>query len=89
MMVRNCMEIIVDNIINSVLVQYKDICKCEKCIEDIKAIALNNLKPLYVVTEKGNVYARLHELEIQFRTDVIKEIMAAIDIVSKNVQHNL
>lgn len=61
--------------------------KCDKCIDDIKAIALNNLEPIYVVSEKGNMYAKSNELNVQFRTDVIKELTEAIEIVSQNPRH--
>ncbi|EQB85754.1 competence protein ComFB [Clostridium punense] len=87
-MVKNYMEIVVDNILKNVLLDYDSMCKCEKCCEDIKAIALNNLKPIYVVTQAGNVYAKVNELEIQFSADVIKELVKAISIVSKNPHHS-
>jgi len=44
-MVKNYMEIVVDNILKKILPDYSNLCKCEKCCDDIKAIALNNLKP--------------------------------------------
>ncbi len=69
-MVKNYMEVIVDAFLPSVLNQYKDICKCERCIDDIKAFALNRLKPLCFVSDKGNAYSKLNKLQIQFRTDV-------------------
>lgn len=82
------MEEVVDFLLPTVLKKYENICKCEKCIEDIKAIALNNLKPLYVVTERGNIYAKVNELNTQFRADAIKEITGAIEKVCKNPRHN-
>ncbi|WP_017413760.1 late competence development ComFB family protein [Clostridium tunisiense] len=87
-MVKNYMEIVVDNILKKILPDYSNLCKCEKCCDDIKAIALNNLKPIYVVTNAGNLYAKVNELEIQFSTDIVKELVKAIDIVSKNPHHN-
>lgn len=87
-MVKNYMEVIVDTFLPSVLNQYKDICKCERCIDDIKAFALNRLKPLYFVSDKGSIYSKLNELQIQFRTDVTQELVKAIDAVSKNNHHD-
>lgn len=87
-MIKNHMEVIVDAYLPSVLSQYKDICKCERCVDDIKAFALNHLKPLYFVSDEGNIYSKLNELQIQFRTDVTQELVRAIDTVSKNKHHS-
>ncbi|MBE6066026.1 late competence development ComFB family protein [Clostridium cochlearium] len=86
-MIKNYMEVIVDDLFPTIVDEYMDICKCDKCIDDIKAIALNNLEPIYVVSEKGNMYAKSNELNVQFRTDVIKELTEAIEIVSENPRH--
>lgn len=87
MMVKNYMEDIVDVILPSVLGNYEDVCKCSKCMEDIKAITLNKLQPHYVATETGLVYTKINELVIQFRADVIKEVVKAIEVVSKSPKH--
>lgn len=86
-MLKNYVEIVVDELLPNVLDKYSDICKCQRCVEDIKAISLNNLKPLYVATETGFVYAKVNDLRTQFTTDVITELMNAIEIVSKNPRH--
>lgn len=87
-MLKNYMEDIVDHLIPSVLEKYPDICKCEKCTLDIKAIALNGLKPMYTVTTNGSVYLKINELNNQFKIDIINEIMKAIEKVSKNPRHS-
>lgn len=87
-MVRNYMEEIVDEVLPTVLSQYESICKCEKCVNDIKALTLNNLKPLYVVREKGIIYSKMKKLQQQFSVDVINEITQSIEIVSKNPEHS-
>ncbi|MFZ5966254.1 MAG: late competence development ComFB family protein [Bacillota bacterium] len=88
-MLKNYMEDVVDHILPSMLKAFNNICKCEKCINDIKAITLNHLKPHYVVTEKGEIYTRINEMYIQFETDVMKAIIDAIAIVSKYPRHEL
>jgi len=85
---KNCMEIFVENALHVVLKEYEGICKCPKCIEDIKAISLNHLKPLYVVTEQGQAYMKVNEMEKQFQADVIQEVVRAIEIVSQNPKHD-
>lgn len=87
-MIKNYMEDVVDEILPSVIGRYENICKCPKCIEDIKAIALNNLKPIYVATSEGEVYVKINELVPQFNANVVTQLTKAIDIVSKNPRHN-
>ncbi|WML37305.1 late competence development ComFB family protein [Clostridium sp. OS1-26] len=88
-MLKNYMEVVVDHLIPDILKRYNNICKCELCVEDIKAVALNNLKPMYIVTEKGNIYAKVNELKSQFMTDAITELVRAIEIVSKKPRHSV
>lgn len=86
-MLKNYMEDVVDHILPSILKAFSNICTCDRCLQDIKAITLNNLKPRYIVTEKGAIYTRLKEMEVQFETDVMKAIIDAIAIVSKSPRH--
>ena len=86
-MLKNHMEDVVDLRLPVILVRYTDICKCPKCVDDIKAIALNKLPPRYVVTSKGLLYTKINELIDQFETDVTIDIVMAIEIVSQNPRH--
>jgi competence protein ComFB len=86
-MVKNYMEDVVDHLLPSILDNFPEACRCSQCIEDVKALALNNLQPLYAVTEKGNVYVKVNELIVQFRTDAITQIVNAIETVSRNPRH--
>lgn len=51
-MIKNLMEDEVFLSIKKISKPMDDLCKCEKCKNDIAAIALNNLTPKHVVTEK-------------------------------------
>ncbi len=86
-MLKNYMEIVVDHLLPSMLKVFPNVCQCEQCLNDIRAIALNHLKPQYVVTDQGEVYTRINEMNIQFETDVMKALIDAIAIVSKNPRH--
>ena len=88
MELRNYVEILVENNIDK-LIKKSNVCNCEQCRSDITAIALNNLKPKYIVSEKGQFYAKLSILEQQNQINIISEILKAIEIVSKNPRHNL
>lgn len=86
-MLKNYMEIVVDEMMPDVLDEKELSCNCQHCIEDIKAITLNNLKPMYVVSKKGILYTKLNEFSIQFRADITKELVSAIEMVKNNPRH--
>lgn len=84
------MEEIVGNYLKNILKTdktYADICTCEHCIDDIMAKALNNLKPYYITTKKGEVFAEYSALETQHQAEVISEVIKAIEFVSKKPNH--
>lgn len=87
MNVYNYMEDIVHDALDGLLAEKENICKCEKCRLDMIAWALNRLPPKYVVTEKGRIFTKLQEVDVQFRADVIRELTKAIAHVTKNPQH--
>ena len=77
--VKDCMNELLDK---------SDGCKCEKCKRDIFALALNNLKPYYVATNKGRVMAKLANTQNQFETDIVIAVANAIKIVQNNPNHD-
>jgi len=59
-----------------------DVCHCEICRMDVMAIMLNNLKPKYVVTDKGALFAQLDDFDPQYKIDFITIMSQAIKIVN-------
>lgn len=53
-------------------------------LQDIKALALNRLWPMYSTTESGRDYLRKVVEEDKIGKDVLREIRAAMDIVRSN-----
>lgn len=86
MHLKNYMEEAVDQMMDKVL-KNLDVCKCDRCRMDIKALALNNLPPKYVVTEEGELYVKTNELVRQFEVDIIKAITMAAIKVNNNRRH--
>lgn len=84
--IKNYMEEIVFNLIQDVLEDI-NMCTCEKCIYDIAAIALNDLPPKYIVSEKGELYSKINTLKQQFEVDVIAAITKAAVIVKRRPRH--
>jgi len=64
-----------------------DVCQCEYCRLDVTAIMLNNLKPAYVVTDKGALFAQMEDFDPQYRTDFMSEMTQAAKIVNGNPRH--
>lgn len=87
MVLHNYMENVVTHAVESFFSKEKIVCGCKKCRLDIMALTLNNLHPKYVATEQGRIYTRLEELEAQFKTDVLKEIIRAVKVVGDKPKH--
>ncbi len=89
MFLRNYMELAVDHVLPNLMKVFPTICFCEKCQMDIKALALNNLKPHYIVSEKGQLYTKVQEMGIQFEADIMKALIDAIAVVGATPKHEL
>ncbi|HOV14591.1 MAG TPA: late competence development ComFB family protein [Spirochaetota bacterium] len=62
------------------------ICRCQDCILDMAALALNNIKPSYRSSFTGVVYAQqLHDGK--YMEEVKNAVKKAIDKVKKNPSH--
>lgn len=64
-----------------------DCCHCDICKMDVTAIMLNNLKPKYVVTDKGALYAQLDDFDPQYRIDFMTIMNQAAGLVKNNPRH--
>ena len=64
-----------------------DCCQCETCRMDVMAIMLNNLKPMYVVTEKGALFAQLEDFDPQNKIDFMTIMSQAVQIVNNGPRH--
>ena len=80
------MEMIVEQRLGEMLKNI-DCCKCEKCKEDMTAIVLNNIKPNYVSSDKGILYAKTEMLSADVDFQLMKQIAYAIKIVSEKPHH--
>jgi len=87
----NYPEVAVRSLIGEVLDGYANsnpgICRCERCLDDIMALALNNLPAKYVVTDQGAIITgAVYEL-IGGKAQVIAAIASAIQRVQQNPRH--
>jgi len=64
-----------------------DVCHCDICRMDVAAIMLNSLKPKYVVTDKGALFAQLDDFDPQFKIDLMTSLSQAAQIVKNSPRH--
>lgn len=86
-------DVILYNVMEKLVIDKLDItlkkmncCRCDRCKEDIIAIALNNLKPMYIVASKDEIENKILELDnlgLEVTTSVLKAVLA----VRKNPRH--
>ncbi len=88
MQVRNYMEVMVWEQLDSILERQQNTCDCLRCRYDIAALALNSLPPRYVVTEQGETFTKIHSLEQQFSIDILTAITNAIAVVNRKPHHD-
>ena len=82
------MEEIVNNRILE-MIKDSDCCKCEKCLDDIRALALNKLPSKYVSTNKGELFSKLAALkEHQGAIDLNIAVASAIESVAAHPRHD-
>jgi hypothetical protein len=77
----NYMEELADDILGDLLDKEKSARFTPNAIQDIKALALNRLWPMYITTNSGKDFIRKIVIEDKIEKDVIRELRAAMDIV--------
>lgn len=64
------------------------LCGCERCMEDVKAFALNHLPPKYVVMEPGDRIPRITVYDSKFSSDVVAQLLQACKVVHETPHHS-
>ena len=86
-MLKNYMEILVDEVYSEVKNKYS-ICQCEKYKNDIKSIALNNLPPVYFLSNVSEGEKKAFLLDRQRKITVLAKITEAVEIVVKKCEND-
>ena len=73
---------------NQINNESEEMCRCNECIVDIAAIALNNVKPLYRFSLLGTLYASQAMTEQSYADSVKHAVAEAIKKVRKNPAHD-
>lgn len=75
-------------VLNELEVQLKvrpAVCRCQDCVLDMAALALNHTKPIYRVTLLGSIYARAEDDEVH--QEIVQAVQMAIDKIAANPSH--
>ncbi|MBX6395310.1 MAG: late competence development ComFB family protein [Alicyclobacillaceae bacterium] len=88
MQVVNLMEAMVRRVMDQVLGEQTDVCRCSKCLRDIMALSLNTLPPRYVSTRRGETFFKISQMENQFVADVLAAVAQAVEQVRKYPRHD-
>ena len=64
-----------------------DICRCQDCVLDMAAYALNNIKPAYRVSLMGTVYAR-GVTDTEYAGEISRVVADAIRKIKANPSHD-
>jgi competence protein ComFB len=65
-----------------------EICRCNTCVVDMAAVALNTVKPLYRVSLLGTQYASQAMAEAEYAASLKDAVNRAIEKVRKNPAHD-
>lgn len=83
---KNATEEIVKDILAEEMEHDKSICNCDDCVIDIVAIALNNLKPRYTTSLKGNIYVTA-KADIEYMKAARDAIKYSVEKIKANPSH--
>jgi len=86
---RNIIEDIAVDFLNSALTTRIDICTCSKCKNDMLAYVLSRVPAKYVTTEFGALHTIIEQTKLEKEAEVGRATIAAIDIISKSPRHEV
>lgn len=82
---------VMESLVEDKAMKYIDLfglCKCHRCVADVKALALNRLDPKYVVMHTGEVIPRITLYEGQFSAAVTAQLLTACKMVMEHPRHD-
>ncbi|HCL57442.1 MAG TPA: hypothetical protein DHW82_10600 [Spirochaetia bacterium] len=90
MFLKNLAEDHVIKVVQDVLSDLPDVCKCSICIEDITTYVLNRVSPYYISSGRGILHMEKDiEPFIQDQADIYTLVLQAIDIINKRRKSNV
>ena len=84
----NVMELLVDEPLEK-YVKLFGLCTCQRCLADVRALALSRLIPKYVVLPASAVKPMLSLYQAKWEATVIAQVIQACKTVMESPRHNL
>jgi competence protein ComFB len=81
-------KLVIEELERQLAVFGAEICRCNTCVVDMAAIALNMVKPLYRVSLLGTQYASQAMAEASYARSLQQAVTRAIEKVRKNPAHD-
>lgn len=72
----NIMEVAVDDLILEYIEKF-NVCSCDRCVQDVKALALSNLPPKYIVAEDSTIKPLTSFYESKYSFEIMTELTKA------------
>lgn len=85
--IKNLNETFVLEALNKIIEENGMKCTCDICKANVMAKALNELKPLYVTSEKGEILSMANLSKTQSKVDVYLAVKKAIALVEEKSMH--
>jgi len=85
---KNFSEVLVKKSLDEYLATNEIPCRCERCLTDIMAHALNRLPPRYYVSLKGEVITNFNAQLYPDKARVMAEVIIASQIVADAPSHS-
>jgi len=88
MSVYNYVEDLIFNKINEILSAREGVCRCDRCVSDMIAMAISGLPVIPYVTSEGGIYREIHNMtNDRLKVDVATRCIRAVEHIGRNVRH--
>ena len=69
------------------MIEYMEMCSCDKCVSDACALVLNQLPPHYVTTRKGELFTQVNQAMQDQHIDLTVKVVQALQMVKDSPRH--
>ena len=69
------------------MIQYIEMCRCEKCFKDACALVLNQMQPHYVTTRRGELLTQVNQSVRDKHIDLTVKVVQALQLVKESPRH--
>jgi competence protein ComFB len=87
-LVNEAEKLVFDEIESQLKAYEGELCRCNDCVADMAAFALNAVKPMYRYSLLGSLYASQALADEGFAANVQEAVSNAIERVRKNPSHS-